>query len=123
MMLFTIRFGGLLMMGHQASARQSPSFLFNAEALSRVLAEELLYARQYRMIKIHTSEEARQRVRARAETPEFAISQRARRKVGGAVRRAEQLHRTTPTEATPDALRARAEITAFETERWDNSDK
>ena len=33
------------------------------------------------MIKIHTCEPARQRARARAETPEFAISQRARRKV------------------------------------------
>ena len=36
---------------------------------------------KYRAIKIHTCEEARQRARARAETPEFAISQRARRKV------------------------------------------
>jgi len=36
---------------------------------------------KYRIIKIHTCEEARQRARARAETPEFAISQRARRKV------------------------------------------
>jgi len=33
------------------------------------------------MIKIHTCEPARQRARARAETAEFAISQRARRKV------------------------------------------
>ena len=33
------------------------------------------------MIKIHTCEEARQRARDRAETPAFAISQRARRKV------------------------------------------
>ena len=29
-------------------------------------------------------------------------------KGGGTVRRAEELHRTTPPEATPDALRARA---------------
>jgi transposase len=36
---------------------------------------------KFRMIKIHTCEPARQRARARAETPEFAISQRARRKV------------------------------------------
>jgi transposase len=36
---------------------------------------------KYRVIKIHTCEEARQRARARAETPAFAISQRARRKV------------------------------------------
>jgi hypothetical protein len=36
---------------------------------------------KYRIIKIHTCEPARQRARARAETPEFAISQRARRKV------------------------------------------
>ena len=33
------------------------------------------------MIKIHTCEPARQRARTRAQTPEFAISQRARRKV------------------------------------------
>ena len=36
---------------------------------------------KFRMIKIHTCESARQRARARAETPAFAISQRARRKV------------------------------------------
>jgi len=36
---------------------------------------------KFRMIKIHTCEPARQRARARAETAEFAISQRARRKV------------------------------------------
>jgi hypothetical protein len=36
---------------------------------------------KFRMIKIHTCVPARQRARARAETPEFAISQRARRKV------------------------------------------
>jgi len=36
---------------------------------------------KYRTIAIHTCEEARQLARARAETPEFAISQRARRKV------------------------------------------
>ena len=36
---------------------------------------------KYRTISIHTCEEARQRAKARAETPEFAISQRARRKV------------------------------------------
>ena len=36
---------------------------------------------KYRIIKIHTCEPARQRARTRAETPEFAISQRARRKV------------------------------------------
>lgn len=33
------------------------------------------------MIKIHTCEPARERARARVETQEFAISQRARRKV------------------------------------------
>ena len=62
---------------------------------------------KYRTIAIHTCEEARQHAHARAETPEFAISQRARRKVE-ALFRAKELHRTTPTEATPDALRARA---------------
>ena len=36
---------------------------------------------KYRIISVHTCEEARQRARARAETAEFAISQRARRKV------------------------------------------
>jgi transposase len=36
---------------------------------------------KYRIIAVHTCEEARQRAKARAETPEFAISQRARRKV------------------------------------------
>jgi transposase len=36
---------------------------------------------KYRTIAIHTCEEARQRAKARVETPEFAISQRARRKV------------------------------------------
>ncbi|HEX6505710.1 MAG TPA: IS1182 family transposase [Terriglobales bacterium] len=36
---------------------------------------------KYRTIAIHTCEEARRRAKARAETPEFAISQRARRKV------------------------------------------
>jgi hypothetical protein len=35
----------------------------------------------YRTIAVHTCEEARQRAHARAETTEFAISQRARRKV------------------------------------------
>jgi len=35
---------------------------------------------KYRTIAIHTCEEARQRAKARAETAEFAISQRARRK-------------------------------------------
>ena len=36
---------------------------------------------KYRTIAIHTCEPARQRARDRAETAEFAISQRARRKV------------------------------------------
>jgi Transposase DDE domain len=36
---------------------------------------------KYRSIAIHTCESARQRARALAETPAFAISQRARRKV------------------------------------------
>src|SRR5215510_10646232 len=36
---------------------------------------------KYRTIAIHTCEEARQRAHARAQTPAFAISQRARRKV------------------------------------------
>src|SRR5213596_1288679 len=36
---------------------------------------------KYRTIAIHTCEPARQRARARAQTPAFAISQRARRKV------------------------------------------
>jgi len=36
---------------------------------------------KYRTIAVHTCEAARQRAKARAETPEFAISQRARRKV------------------------------------------
>jgi Transposase DDE domain len=36
---------------------------------------------KFRSITIHTCEPARQRARARAETPGFEISQRARRKV------------------------------------------
>jgi len=36
---------------------------------------------KYRIIFVHTCEEARQRAKARAETAEFAIWQRARRKV------------------------------------------
>jgi hypothetical protein len=36
---------------------------------------------QYRTIAIHTCEEARQRAHARAETPEFAVALRKRRKV------------------------------------------
>ena len=36
---------------------------------------------KYRTIAIHTCEEARQRAHARAETPEFAVALRKRRKV------------------------------------------
>lgn len=46
-----------------------------------MLAKELPHARNYRTIVIHTCEPARQRAQALAETPGFAIAQRARRKV------------------------------------------
>jgi len=39
------------------------------------------YRGKYRTLAIHTCEPARQRARALAQTPAFAISQRARRKV------------------------------------------
>jgi hypothetical protein len=44
-------------------------------------AEEPCTRGKYRTITIHTCEPARQRARALAETPVFAISQQARRKV------------------------------------------
>src|SRR6266571_8370814 len=63
---------------------------------------------KYRTLAIHTCESARQRAHALAQTPAFAISQRARRKVEALFAELKELHRTPPTEATPDALRARA---------------
>jgi hypothetical protein len=62
---------------------------------------------KYRTIAIHTCEPARQHARPGPDTSVRHLATGSS-KSGSTLRRAEELHRTTPTEAAPDALRARA---------------
>lgn len=62
-------------------AQPQPRLLFDGEALSRGPQKSRCTRGKYRTLAIHTCEPARQRAHALAQTPAFAISQRARRKV------------------------------------------
>jgi hypothetical protein len=62
---------------------------------------------KYRTLAIHTCESARQRAHTLAKTPVRDLAAGSAES-GGTLRRAEELHRTTPTETAQDALRARA---------------
>jgi transposase len=82
--------------------------LFDGEALSRVFPEEPLHARQ-------VSEPCHPHLRVSAAAcPRPGQDTRVRdlatgsSESGSTLRRTEELHRTTPTKAAPDALRARA---------------
>jgi hypothetical protein len=62
--------------------RNNTHVYFSTPKRCRECSQKSLCTRgKYRILAVHTCEEARQRARVRAETQEFAISQRARRKV------------------------------------------